>query len=281
MRWATTLLGVVLLLGSLAALALRPVPPGHVGMRDGQRHAPGLRWAVEWLYPLEVVAEGPVVHGIDGAEPAILGTRGAEQFELGGIRAQGTPVSAVQAAIARGGQVKGFEVFSVRRPAAARGAADRRHAARITARGQDLRAAIARIEADAAAEARAHEEARALAMRRHERARAAQRAEAEATVARIRAEAALIEEATATAAEAEAARILADGTLALERAAAERDRLRGAALARPGGRWYLAIEAARRFEFDPDRLDPSHPQFFQATWGLAAWRAYFLGAPPP
>jgi regulator of protease activity HflC (stomatin/prohibitin superfamily) len=77
-------------------------------------------------------------------------------------------------------------------------------------------------------------------------------------------------------ADADYERDLAAGTLALERAQAERDRALGAVLAGEGGRLWLAREAARSLKIGAARLDASDPRLPPLV-DLDAWVALFLG----
>jgi regulator of protease activity HflC (stomatin/prohibitin superfamily) len=79
-----------------------------------------------------------------------------------------------------------------------------------------------------------------------------------------------------SAAEADYDRELAAGTLAVERAQAERERAFAAALAGDGGRLWLAREAARGVKIGAARLDASDPRLPPLV-DLDAWVALFLG----
>jgi hypothetical protein len=79
-----------------------------------------------------------------------------------------------------------------------------------------------------------------------------------------------------SAADAAYERDLAAGTLALERAQAERDRALGAVLAGAGGRLWLAREAARSLKIGSARLDASDPRLPPLV-DLDAWVALLLG----
>lgn len=77
-------------------------------------------------------------------------------------------------------------------------------------------------------------------------------------------------------ADVEHERDLAAGTLALERAQAERERALGAVLAGDGGRLWFAREAARSLKIGAARLDASDPRLPPLV-DLDAWVALFLG----
>ena len=142
-----------------------------------------------------------------------------------------------------------------------------------------LNQALARLEAekrgDTTAEAIEAEEKRlrAESERRLEDLRSAALLE----IARV--DAASREETARLRSEADVAyeRELAAGTLALERAQAERERALGAVLAGAGGRLWLAREAARGLHLGAAKLDASDPRLPPLV-DLDAWVALFVGA---
>lgn len=271
MRALRGLLALIVLLGSLAALGVRFVPVGHVGKRGTTALQPG----PAWTSPLHRIALHPatgVMHGIDDDPMRVDTSTGPVEI---GVWRTDASVEAVQAGVAAGKAVPGATVLYVDRKGAARPSATRirRATASLNEAAQAWRTA-------ATVEARVGAEARARGQQRDVEARAVFQAQGDAEVARI--EARYRDEANGIRAQVEAdvAALLADGALAETTADAERDRRRAALLAGPGGRWHLAIEAARRFRLNPARLDTRHPDYFRATWGLAPWRAFFLGKAP-
>ncbi|MEZ4470175.1 MAG: hypothetical protein R3F60_05085 [bacterium] len=66
------LLGLAVLGGGLFAVALAPVPPGHLGLRDQERLAPGLHLSAPRLFEVELAAGGAVTFfGRPGTEPPV------------------------------------------------------------------------------------------------------------------------------------------------------------------------------------------------------------------
>jgi|JI10StandDraft_1071094.scaffolds.fasta_scaffold188314_2 hypothetical protein len=137
----------------------------------------------------------------------------------------------------------------------------------------------AAIEADRrrAAEAAAAEQAtQAREDAATERTRAGLLAEAGQEAAQIVAEAETEAARILGETESHHARALAEAELALAQVEAERDRLFASALSGPGGRYYAAIEAARRFELGHFDLDTRDPEFLKKFGSMAAWRRFFL-----
>jgi len=76
---------------------------------------------------------------------------------------------------------------------------------------------------------------------------------------------------------AQAQAIRLEAELVLSQAMAERDGLIGQAVAKPGGRYYAAIEAARRFDVRHLADSPEAMATLRKTGTLEYWRRFFLG----
>ena len=72
-----------------------------------------------------------------------------------------------------------------------------------------------------------------------------------------------------------------EAQLALSQAVAARDGLIGAAVDTPGGRYYAAIEAARRFDAGRLARTPEQLAALRQVGTLQYWRRYFLGESLP
>lgn len=277
MRLLSLLLACALLLIGLAGLAIRWVPPGHVGVRGDAQLPPGPHWTTP-MHRVRVEPAGPAVYGLRGAADAIKATSKQGGPTQVSAVLDGVTVDALKAAIAAGGPLPdGARIFSQTGTRRAEAQALQVWTDGLAAEVSALQAQATAVREQSASQAQATEQARAHAAAREEKARALRRAANAAAIDRVRAEARAEIDTISTRSRAAAAQLVADGTLALAQAEARRDQLRAQALAGPGGRYHLAIEAARAFTFDPTRLDPKHPEYFRSTWGLAAWRSYFLG----
>ncbi len=80
---------------------------------------------------------------------------------------------------------------------------------------------------------------------------------------------------------AQAQAIRLEAELSLSQAMAQRDGLIGAAVAKPGGRYYAAIEAARRFNVRHLAHAPEGLAALRKTGTLDYWRRFFLGGTAP
>lgn len=152
--------------------------------------------------------------------------------------------------------------------------------ATLEARLETARAALSEAEQHAVEHARTVDAAFADVERDHLAALTGQQLAAESRIAAFEAEAEHLPARRAAEAEAEALALLADGRTALARAEALRDGLVARALAGEGGRYYIAIEAARRFELGDVHLPNPPPGFLGELGSLSAWRRFFLGERP-
>ena len=277
MRLISLIVASLLLLIGVAGLALRFVPPGHIGQRGDARLAPGPQWTTP-LHPVRIEADGPRVYGLRGALEAFpAADADGEPIQVGAIL-EGATLAQVKAALAAGApSIPGATVFMRVRSKPAD--ADAAEAARAVLKDEAAEAAhaLSFVTLSQSIETNNTEDARARAAAEEAQARAQVEASNAAEVERVQREAQADIAAIEAQNGAEVAALVAEGNRALAQAEARRDALRARALAGPGGRYHLAIEAARRFSFDPHRLDAAHPEYFRATWGLAAWRRYFLG----
>lgn len=150
----------------------------------------------------------------------------------------------------------------------------------LTQRLDETRSRLNRAEEAAAQEARGSDSALAEVEAAHQARLARMRSEAERDIAALTGEAEALPRQRATEAEAERAELISDARVALARAEAVRDGLLAETLAAPGGRYYTAIEAARRFELGDVHL-PSPGADFLRGFGVDQWRRFFLGEAPP
>lgn len=277
MRLVSLIAASLLLLIGLAGLFVRFVPPEHIGKRGDARLGPGPQWTTP-LHPIRIEAQGPQVFGLRGAHDAFVATDAqGHPIQVGAVL-HGATVEQVKAGLAAGStSIAGATIFMQARSKRADAAAlsDSHRALR----GQTiaLMSQASKLQSDEDSKAQAVKDAQARAAAKEESARQRAQAANTAAIARIDAETRADIATIRTQNGAQSARLVADGALALAEAEARRDALRGQALAGPGGRYHLAIEAAKRFRFNADRLDAGHPEYFRSTWGLAAWRTYFLG----
>lgn len=149
----------------------------------------------------------------------------------------------------------------------------------LDARLEAARTALAEAEQAAADAASETDDAFAAAEREHLATLTERRLAGERRLATLEAEAMVLRRQRAAEAAAEAQAILGEARAAFGQAEAERDRLLAAALAGEGGRYYVAIEAARRFRIGAVHLPDPPPEFLHRMGSLDAWRRFFLGAP--
>lgn len=149
----------------------------------------------------------------------------------------------------------------------------------LDARLEAARAALAEAEQAAADVASETDDAFATAEREHLATLTERRLAGERRLAALEAEAMVYRRQRAAEAAAEAQEILGEARAAFGAAEAERDRMLADALAGEGGRYYVAIEAARRFRVGAVHLPDPPPEFLQRMGSLDVWRRFFLGAP--
>lgn len=149
----------------------------------------------------------------------------------------------------------------------------------LDARLEAARAALADAEQAAADAASETDDAFAAAERTHLDALTEARLVGERRLAGLAAEAMLHRRQRAAEADAEAQALLGEARAAFAQAEATRDRLLAEALAGEAGRYYVAIEAARRFRLGAVHLPDPPPDFLQQMGSVGAWRRFFLGEP--
>ncbi len=154
-------------------------------------------------------------------------------------------------------------------------------------READLSAAVERARADlggARTKAREAKEAAdrqvAAVHREWDAKEAALRAERGKEIAELEAEQARYTRRRSAEAEGIERRMRAEASKATASAAALRDRLASEVLSGPGGRIYIAVEAARRFELGSLALKSADPEFLRRFGSIQAWRRFFLEEAP-
>lgn len=148
--------------------------------------------------------------------------------------------------------------------------------AALEARLDAAREALAAAEAGAADKASATDTDFAAAERAHLDALTRDRLAGERRLAALEEEARHLPAIRAAEAESEAMMMVAEARAAHAQAEATRDRLLAEALAGEAGQYYIAIEAARRFQLGETHLPDPAPDFLQQLGGVAAWRRFFL-----
>lgn len=148
--------------------------------------------------------------------------------------------------------------------------------AALEARLDAARDALTAAEEGAAEKASATDTAFAAAERAHLDALTEDRLVGERRLAALEEDARHLPAVRAAEAEAEALAIVAEARAAHAQAEANRDRLLAEALAGEAGRYYIAIEAARRFQLGETHLPDPSPDFLQQLGGVAAWRRLFF-----
>lgn len=149
----------------------------------------------------------------------------------------------------------------------------------LDGRLEAARAALAEAEQAAADAASETDGEFAAAERAHLDQTTERRLAGERRLAALDAETRLRERQRAAEADAEAQALLGEARAAFAEAEAERDRLLAQALTGEAGRYYVAIEAARRFRLGAVHLPDPPPDFLLQMGGVEAWRRVFLGRP--
>lgn len=293
------LLALVGLTGIAVAVGLHPVPEGHIAHRldsEGVPTAfePGLQPGLSFWHRWD---QHPAVelrlYGLSG-RPALRTPAGEVHAALRitwatppstkddpvrlAVQAPGATdhAQALRAALEARPEVAAVEVQAFYlEPRLAQADLPAELRARLQASQADLDAARAAADT-AAAEARtATERADAEA----DLQAAKLQTDADRALADLRDAAARDVYTTRAAADAAFARLVAEGELAHARAQAEVERLTAEALATEGGRWLLALEAARAFKL-PHELRHT-PETLQSMASVAAWKRYFTGGLAP
>ncbi|MGK0362375.1 MAG: hypothetical protein ACI9U2_004696, partial [Bradymonadia bacterium] len=189
MRLLSLIVACLLLIIGLAGLAVRFVPPDHVGTRGETRLEPGPHWTTP-LHPIRVQVDGPQVYGLRGAHDAFAATdKQGRPVQIGAIL-DGATIEQVKAGLAAGSaSIKGATIFmriaDKRADAAALQA--RRDALEDEARTASQRMTLA--QAKQKVDAGAAQESRGRAAAKEEQARQRAQAANTAAIERVRAEA--------------------------------------------------------------------------------------------